>query len=121
MHNHPSGPAPDFISLQSTTTTNSSNNSTNSGDNVTTAEGNSRHFSKRGRGGSITSSHRGRYGPPSLPRGLVQNSTRTKRKREPTSAENSGEEQASNLHLDKITKMPWHPLGFTQYSPGIIG
>lgn len=119
MHNHPSGPAPEFISLQSTTTNSSGNNSTtvNAGDNVTTAEG-SRHFSKRGRGGSITSSHRGRYGPPSLPRGLV-NSTRTKRKREPTSAE-SGEEQATTLHLE-ITKMPWHPLGFTRYSPGIIG
>ena len=141
MHNH-SGPAPEFISLQSGGSTNSSSNTTAAGEENTTthsSEGGSSRSSlpsKRGRGrgglnNTTSTSHRGRYGPPNYPRGLAssnfrenndftKNITRSKRKREPTSGQDSGEDSTTAKHLD-ILRMPWHPPGLSRYSPGIVG
>ena len=149
MHNH-SGPAPEFISLQSGGSTNSSSITTAAGEENTTthsSEGGSSRSSlpsKRGRGrgglnNTTSTSHRGRYGPPNYPRGLAssnfrenndftKNITRSKRKREPTSGQDSGEDSTITTttttttakHLDLI-RMPWHPPGLSRYSPGIVG
>lgn len=125
MHNS-SGPAPDFIPLTSSSATNEDNSNSTNTDSSSAVRPSTlprTQRSSRGRGGHLSNSHRGRYGPPSLPRGLAnsaQSQVRTKRKREPTSGE-SAEEQ-SNLHLeDVVQRMPWHPSGLSRYSPGIIG
>ena len=134
MHNH-SGPAPEFISLQS-----AANSSTTAAggvvvisgeENTTAPEGRTLPKRGRGRGGlnnTTSTSHRGRYGPPNYPRGLVSSTTRSKRKREPTSGQDSGEDSTITTttttttakHLDLI-RMPWHPPGLSRYSPGIVG
>ena len=136
MHNH-SGPAPEFISLQSGSSATAAAGDENTG---TASEGSRTLPSKRGRGrgglnNTTSTSHRGRYGPPNYPRGLAssnfrenndftKNTTRSKRKREPTSGQDSGEDSTTTTttakHLD-IIRMPWHPPGLSRYSPGIVG